>query len=313
MQPQSVLDPVSPQAGDIALLWWIMLAFGTAIVVAVLGMLAVAVARARRGHGERPLSETQSRTLVLTGGVGVPLVLLLGLLVASVQLSAPVTAIPTDALAVEVIGRQWWWEIHYHDREGQRIATTANEIRVPVGQPVRFTLRSADVIHSFWVPNLQGKTDMIPGHANTSWFEAAAPGVFRGQCAEFCGVQHARMALVVVAESAADFAAWLDGQGAPAAAPATTRRQRGEEVFFAAGCDECHAVRGTPATAVTGPDLTRVGSRLTLAAGTLPNTRGNLAGWILDPQIVKPGSGMPATDLAPDDLTALLDYLEGLR
>jgi cytochrome c oxidase subunit 2 len=190
---------------------------------------------------------------------------------------------------------------------------TANEIHVPVGRPVAIDLKSRDVIHSFWVPNLHGKMDAIPGRVTNTWLQADSPGVWRGQCAEFCGLQHAHMALTVVAHPAHEFEQWLSAQREPATQPTEEIALRGQQVFLSGPCMMCHTIRGTPALSAFGPDLTHVASRRTLAAGTIPNTRGHLAGWILDPQVIKPGTRMPPTALGSEDLQALLAYLERLR
>jgi cytochrome c oxidase subunit 2 len=184
---------------------------------------------------------------------------------------------------------------------------------VPVGRPVALELRGDDVIHSFWVPNLGVKRDMIPGHATSVLFQADAPGVYRGQCAEFCGAQHAKMGFLVVAEPPEEFAAWLDRQRDSARTPADSLARRGQEVFLASSCAMCHAVGGTPAGGRLGPNLTHVAGRRTIAAGTLPNVRGHLAGWIIDPQQIKPGARMPASAIPPADLRAILAYVESLR
>jgi cytochrome c oxidase subunit 2 len=220
---------------------------------------------------------------------------------------------PPDAIQIRVTGRQWFWDVEYRDSLPSRWATTANEIHVPVGRPVVFQLRSTDVIHSFWVPNLGVKRDMIPGQETSIWFQADTPGVYRGQCAEFCGYQHAKMSFLVVAEPPDRFAVWLDRQRDTARTPTDSLARRGQEVFLASTCVMCHAIQGTPAGSRVGPNLTHLASRRTIAAGTLPNTRGHLAGWIVDPQQIKPGVRMPPNALAPDDLQALLAYLESLR
>jgi cytochrome c oxidase subunit 2 len=220
---------------------------------------------------------------------------------------------PSDALQIRVTGRQWWWEVEYRDSVPNRWATTANEIHVPVGRPVVFELRGGDVIHSFWVPNLGVKRDMIPGQETSVWFQADSAGIYRGLCAEFCGYQHARMAFLVVAEPPEQFAAWLDRQRDTARTPADSLARRGQEVFLASSCVMCHAIGGTPAGSRVGPNLTHVAGRRTLAAGTLPNTRGHLAGWIIDPQQIKPGARMPPNAIRPQDLQALLAYLETLQ
>ncbi|HEV2706187.1 MAG TPA: c-type cytochrome, partial [Pyrinomonadaceae bacterium] len=207
----------------------------------------------------------------------------------------------------------WWWEVEYDNRNPSLNVTTANEIHIPVGRPVFFRLTSNDVIHSFWVPNLHGKTDLIPGRETTTWLRADRAGTFRGQCAEFCGHQHAHMALTVVAEAPEQFQAWYDAQLKPAREPATPAEARGREVFLTSPCVMCHKIQGTDAGGNAGPDLTHLASRPTLAAGTLENTRGHLAGWVVDSQKIKPGNRMPPNNIEPDDLQALLDYLQSLK
>ena len=216
-------------------------------------------------------------------------------------------------LPIRVIGHQWWWEVVYPDTIPQDQIETANEIHIPVGEPVVIAFESQDVIHSFWVPNLNGKRDLIPGYKTSLWLQADRAGVYRGQCAEFCGHEHAKMALVVVAQPPAEFEAWRAKQRQSQLPPTDSVAKRGEQVFLARDCVMCHAIAGTPAGGRTGPDLTHVASRATLAAGTLPNTRGNLGGWIVDPQRIKPGVLMPPNQIAPQDLQALLTYLETLK
>jgi cytochrome c oxidase subunit 2 len=191
--------------------------------------------------------------------------------------------------------------------------TTANEIHVPVGRAVEFELTSVDVIHSFWAPNFHGKKDLVPGHPTTHWFKAERAGTFRGQCAEFCGMQHAHMRFVIVSEPPAEFNAWLDAQRQSAPAPQTDAQKRGQQVFLNSSCVLCHTVQGTPARGMVGPDLTHIAGRKMLAAGTMPNTEGHLGGWIIDPQQIKPGVRMPQNQLSAADLRALLDYLESLQ
>lgn len=188
-----------------------------------------------------------------------------------------------------------------------------NDIHVPVGEPVRFRLRSDNVIHSFWVPNLQGKTDMIPGRVKETWMTAAEEGVYRGLCAEFCGLQHARMQFILVAEPGDAFRAWLEHQSRPAVETGDPALERGREAFMSAGCAGCHTIRGTAAAGQLGPDLTHIASRRRLAAATIPNTRGHLGGWITDPQSTKPGAKMPSNVFEPQQLHRLLDYLGSLR
>jgi cytochrome c oxidase subunit II len=209
-----------------------------------------------------------------------------------------------------VRGHMFWWEIEYPDHG----FTTANEVHVPVGQSVRFELESADVIHSFWVPQLHGKLDMIPGKTNVLYVVADEPGVYFGKCAEFCGQQHANMEFQLIAQPQEEFEAWLEAQAADAAEPTSELAERGREVFVGSQCALCHTIRGvSTAAAEVGPDLTHLASRQTLAARTLTNVRGNLGGWILDPQGIKPGNRMPAVNLPSEDFLALLEYLEELR
>ena len=313
---QHALDVRGPQAERIAELWWVLFAICTVVLVIVVVLAVWATFRGRRtDETEIALSTRQSTKLVLAGGVIIPTIVLIGLLVHSVAVGNAITSEPAgDALVVDVVGHQWWWEVNYPDRENvSRGFRTANELRIPVGRPVRVQLASRDVIHSFWVPNLHGKTDLIPGQSTATWLQADKPGTFRGQCAEFCGLQHAHMAFMVVAEPPERFEAWAEQQRRPAEEPASSEAARGRDVFLSNACVLCHTVRGTIALGSVAPDLTHVASRLTLAAGTLPNTRGHLAGWILNPQDIKPGNRMPPTNLEPADLHALLSFLESLK
>jgi cytochrome c oxidase subunit 2 len=318
---QSILDSAGPQAGRIESLWWVFFWVSTVVFVLVMIALVMAVVRSWRRGGERldplldPPHERERRMAKTVGGAAAATILILfGLLVASVSTGrAVLSPPPPEALGIEVVGHQWWWEIKYEDPVPSRNFTTANEIHIPVGRPVRVKTRSADVIHSFWVPNLHGKRDLIPDFPSETWLQADRPGIFRGQCAEFCGHQHANMSLVVVAEPPAAFESWRAAQLQAPPPPTTPLLRRGQEVFLALPCPTCHTIAGTPAGGKTAPDLTHLASRRTLAAGTLPNTRGHLAGWILDPQTAKPGNKMPAVALESDDLQALLGYLESLR
>jgi cytochrome c oxidase subunit 2 len=311
----SVLEPAGAQAGLIKqALWDPMFAAAAVTFVLVVGALLWALFR-RRGDAPVP-SERRERRVGVTVGVATAvtsLVLFVLLLVDSAVGRATTASPGHDALQIRVTGHQWWWEIQYRDSQAHRWATTANEIHVPVGAPVVLELRSSDVIHSFWPPNLTAKRDLIPGHENSLWLEADSAGEYRGQCAEFCGHQHARMAFLVVAQPPDSFRQWLATQRDTAATPTDSLTSRGQEVFLGSSCPMCHAVAGTPAGSRVGPDLTHLAGRRTLAAGTLPNTRGNLAGWILNPQAIKPGAKMPPNALSPDDLQALLAYLETLR
>jgi cytochrome c oxidase subunit 2 len=340
---QSALRTGGPGADHIGSLWNDLLLIGTLTTLLVVAVLGYALFRRRRadelpaeadrpadprgeyanvesgGRGREdagfPRSERSGVRWIVAGGVVFPTIVLTALLFPTLRSLAAVSPNRSDdaPVTVEVIGRQWWWEVRYLDAEPSRIAETANELRIPVGERVRIELRAADVIHSFWVPGLQGKMDMIPGRTNVTWLQADRPGIWRGQCAEYCGLQHAKMALVVVAEPPADFSRWLARQREPAAEPADSAGLAARETFLASGCVLCHAVRGTAAAANAGPDLTHIGSRLTLAAGELPNTAGHLAGWIANPQALKPGSRMPAVPLAARELHAIVSYLRSLR
>jgi cytochrome c oxidase subunit 2 len=263
-------------------------------------------------RGIAPPEPARERRLSMWVGAGTAttVVVLIGLLVVSIRTGAAVERRGAGAeVELEVIGHQWWWEVRYLGG----LVITANEIHIPTQRPVRIHLSSQDVIHSFWAPSLHGKTDLIPGKRNTIVIQADRPGVYRGQCAEFCGLAHAKMAFLVVAEDRAAFYAWLEAQRRPAAEPTSDAGRRGRDVFLRSPCTSCHAIRGTAASATNAPDLTHFGSRMGLAAGTVPNARGHVAGWIANPERVKPGAHMPPTTLEPEDLDALAAYLGELR
>lgn len=296
-------------------LWDPMYATAAVVFVLVVATLLWAAFR-RRSPAEDPVGVPIERSLTrsVATATAVTVAILFVFLVLDISVGRAVTATPgANALSIRVTGHQWWWEVQYPDSVPNNWVTTANEIHVPVGQPVVLELRSTDVIHSFWPPNLSPKRDLIPGHVNSLWFRADTPGVYRAQCAEYCGHQHAKMAMVVVAEPRDRFVRWLVQQRDTAHTPADSLGLRGQEVFLGSSCVMCHAIGGTPAGSRVGPDLTHLASRQTIAAGTLPNTRGNLAGWIVDPQGIKPGVKMPPNVLNAPDLQALLAYLESLR
>jgi cytochrome c oxidase subunit II len=309
---QSALDSAGVQAARIEQLWWLMFWVCTAVFVLVMLALAVAVVR---GGGARSTATPDS---TLTRNVTISTVLstiaLIGLLFASVLTGRALGSLSMpDPLTVQITGYQWWWSIDYQNPDPSLNVTTANELHLPVGRPVAITLKAADVIHSFWVPSLHGKTDLVPGRDNVMWLRADKPGIFRGQCAEYCGVQHAHMALTVIAEAPNDFEGWLSTQRQLARDPVSAEQARGRQIVEQGPCALCHTVRGTTAAARTAPDLTHFATRSTIGAGTVPNTRGYLAGWIADPQHIKPGNRMPPTGLASDDLQAVIAYLETLR
>lgn len=309
---QSVLHPAGAQAARIEGLWWLMFWVCAAVFAAVMIALALAVARGRTGRSADTTDATLTRSVSIS--LAVSTVALVGLLFASVLTGRALGSLdPQNALAIQITGYQWWWSVEYLNDDPSLRVTTANELHLPVGRPIVVTLKSADVIHSFWVPRLHGKTDLVPGRQNTTWLRADAPGIFRGQCAEYCGVQHAHMALTVIAEPSGQFERWLAAQRQPAPAPATPEQSHGRDVVEQGPCALCHTIRGTNAGARTAPDLTHFATRSTIGAGTAPNTTGSLAGWIVDPQHLKPGNRMPATGLSPADLQAVIAYMETLR
>ena len=318
----SVLDSVGPQAARVEALWSVFWWVSVAVTTLVLGFELVAIARSvarRRRQGDRsPLATDpmQERRIirVIVGATILTVLTLCVLLVVSVRTGDALAALADDGDPVEVkiTGHQWWWAIEYDPTTPNRV-TTANELHVPVGRTVKLQLASADVIHSFWVPNVHGKKDLIPGRQNETWIRIDEPGRYIGQCAEFCGLQHARMRIVIVAEPADEFEAWLAAQREPASAPMTDSARRGRDVFTQGTCAMCHTIVGTDAGGAVGPDLTHLASRSRIAAGMLPNTVGHRAGWILDPQHIKPGVRMPPNQLSSADLEALLAYLETLR
>jgi cytochrome c oxidase subunit 2 len=313
---QSVLSPAGIQASSIHALWLLMLSICTAVFIAVLAALLVAVVRGTRHRSEEGSTPPSERTLTRNVGVavGLTVVTLIALLVASVWAGRTVASLQaSSAVTIAIIGHQWWWEVQYEDAVPSRRVVTANELHVPTDRPVVLKVTSRDVIHSFWVPNLQGKRDLIPGYTTALWLQASRAGVFRGQCAEFCGMQHAHMAFDIVAESDKDFARWLDAMREPGRDPPDPTARKGRDIFMQARCAGCHTVRGSDAAGQIAPDLTHIASRSTLGAGSLPNTPDNLAAWIRDPQRVKPGNQMPPNPLAADDLQALVAYLETLR
>jgi cytochrome c oxidase subunit 2 len=298
---QSMLHPGSAAAHAIHELGiWIYVGGGLA--------LAVVVALTLYGAFSAP-RKVSERAWLVGGGIVFPSATLAILLGYALYVGHALSGPPQRSSDVEVTGYQWWWQVKYADG-----SVLANELRIPVGRPMEISLVSADVIHSFWVPALAGKVDMIPGHRNRIVVKADAPGIYRGQCAEFCGVQHSWMAFYVVAEPQAEYDAWLARQAAPAAEPANAFLARGRDVFLREPCAACHTVRGTAAKGELGPDLTHVGGRLSIGAGVLKNGEAALAGWIADPQHVKPGNLMPATKTLPgEELRALAAWLESLK
>jgi cytochrome c oxidase subunit 2 len=314
----SVLRPASVEAQPQA--WLIGALFGITAVVFVLTCTAVIVALMRRADaGPRPPTDgpvpgDRWRIRGVTAAV-VATAVVLAVVVAASLAAAPRHVRPggADALAVEIVGHLWWWEITYLAPPGGTPVTTANELHVPAGRPVDVYLRSADVIHSFWAPALGGKTDLVPGRPGHLRLTATRQGEFTGFCAEFCGLEHAHMRIAILVEAPEQFERWLAAEARGAAAPASPMEEEGQRVFLASPCVGCHAVRGTPASGHLGPDLTHLAARRTLAAGVVPNSVGHLAGWLVAPQDVKPGTLMPPAGLPAPELQAVVAYLAALR
>lgn len=302
------LDPAGPAAASIASLWWVMFALSAIVFAGVMAALAIGIWRRRdvsEDH-EDPLGPR----LVVIGGAIVPGLVVLGLMAYNTYITVDLEEPPTTpGYTIFVESNQWWWQVHYPDHD----FTTANEIHIPVDQSVTLRLTSDDVIHSFWVPELHGKRDMMPEHVGQVWLHADRPGTYRGQCAEFCGLQHAKMQFLVIAHEPEEFEVWLDQQQAPRPDPVDDQVIRGQQIFLEHGCGDCHAVRGSDASGAVGPDLTNVASRRELGAGTLTNTREHRADWIVSSQEFKPGNLMPPVPMPDQDLQDLLAYLETLR
>lgn len=315
--PLGYLEGYGSRAVPVTALTWGLLWISIAVVVIVTVLVLVGViVRRKPGAASAALEPARRRGEGLKWiyyGVGLSSLVLFGSLVWTVEVLAKVNSPGSDTvLTVEVTGRQWWWQVRYLDDDPQKVFVTANEIHIPVGRPVRVKLVGADVIHSFWVPKLSGKTDAIPGQTNQTWLEADRPGRYRGQCTEYCGQQHAHMGFEVVAEDAQSFDGWLAHQRSAPASAATPELAQ-QQQLFEYRCGACHAVRGTGAGGSVAPDLTHLMSRAMLAAGTLDNTPANLSGWVLNPQAIKPGTRMPNLDLSGPELGDIRAYLETLQ
>lgn len=309
----SPLDPHSPAAEHIATLWWWMLVVAGIVFLGAVAMLVLGWLR--RGKPGLPLlgeSERANTGLVVAFGIAIPIVVLVALFIVSDLVLMQETDAPQaseTAMSLTVVGHQWWWEARY---DGGEVAT-ANEIHIPARTPIALVARSADVIHSFWVPELNRKIDMIPGQANTIELYADEAGVYRGQCAEFCGLQHAHMAFRVYAEPPTRFREWLANEERPGREPSSAEARRGQRLFMENACASCHTIAGTGAQGTIGPDLTHVASRQTLAANTIENTPRNLFRWIRDPQSIKPGDKMPGLGLGAARFHAIAAYLSELK
>jgi cytochrome c oxidase subunit 2 len=313
---QSVLDPAGDQSAAILDMWHLMLVVCGLMYVLVMMMLAWAIWRVRRGAsgpGASTAGDDQAHRWLRSWSVLIVVglfVLATGSFLIDRRLAG---ADDANALKVRITASEWWWQVEYLDQNPTQTFTTANELHLPVNRATRLELRSADVIHSFWVPNLNGKTDLIPGHTNAQTVTPRRLGTLRGQCAEFCGLEHARMAMDVTVDTEAGFQKWRTSQLASAHAPATVVERTGQRVFLTRTCAMCHAIGGTDAAGHVGPDLTHLASRPRLAAGALPMEATALSQWITNPHGAKPGTNMPATDMPPDDLAALVTYLMSLK
>ena len=310
---QSTVSPRSPQTHQISVLWWWMLGAATVVFLGALGLLGLAwLRRSSPGLPVFGQREDIAQKLVLLFGIAIPLAVLVPLFGWANVYTVRRTEAPdpgTTAMTVDVIGHQWWWEVRYPGTA----AVTANEIHIPMRTRIDIVATTADVIHDFWVPQLARKVDMIPGRTNSILMYASASGVYRGQCAEFCGLQHANMGLRVVAQPADAYRAWLANMARPAPPAVTAAARTGARLFMSSQCASCHQIRGTPAAALVGPDLTHLATRATLAAAEIPNDPRDLAAWIANPQGIKPGTRMPDLGLPPASVAALVSYLDGLR
>lgn len=308
---RSALDPAGDAAERVANLYWWMIAGSVVILLLMIGLTIYAI-RARR----QPDNERKGNLLIVGGGVVLPTVVLTTLLVYGLAMLPDFTApAPAGSLKITVHGKQWWWRVRYESAAGQWVEL-ANEIRLPVNEYVEFRLESYDVNHSFWIPPLGGKLDLIPGRITRLALKPTRTGVFQGMCAEYCGMSHAFMQFPVVVLEKAEFERWLTQQAQAAVQSADAQATRGQDLFFAHACNTCHTVRGgaRPAQSAIGPDLTHVGSRLSIAAGTLPNDVASITRWVAQTHAIKPGTLMPAfTDLPPEDLRALAVYLKSLE
>ncbi|MFJ8579866.1 cytochrome c oxidase subunit II [Micromonospora sp. NPDC093277] len=303
----SALNPGGAGASRVAGLWWLLFWISMAVFVEVMALLAWALVF-RRGNVR--VRHGQPLRFVTIAGAAIPFVILVAVYGAGLHDLAALGAAPDrDAPTVEVTGHTWWWEVRYAGASG----VTANEIHIPVGERVRVRLRTDDVLHSFWVPQLMPKTDLIAGETRETWLQAERAGSYRGQCAEYCGTQHAHMAFLVVAQPRAEFDAWLTRLNAPARQPQTDAERRGEQAFVQGTCAACHSIRGTGAQGTVGPDLSNVGSRWSIGAGAVPNDAGHLGGWIANSQTVKPGNAMPPQPVEAARLPDLIAYLRSLE
>lgn len=292
------------------------LIIGITLICAVVWLLVMIVlgwALLRKRSGDSGEPRERPVTMIVGSAVAATVIIIAGLTIASFYTTRGIGLPENAALTITVRGQQWWWQVIYADANPALSFQTANEIHIPVGQDVRIQLESADVVHSFWVPSLVGKQDLVPGRSNSLLLRAERPGIYRGQCAEFCGLQHTHMAMMVIADEPADYQRWIAVQRENGVMPTDPDAAAGKLAFLSKPCAACHTVRGTRAIGTTGPDLTHVGSRQTIAAGLLETTRGSLAAWIADPQTLKPGNNMPMVPLTSVELRDISAYMESLK
>jgi cytochrome c oxidase subunit 2 len=318
---QSAVDAAGIQAERLESLWWLFFYVCGAVYMIVMVVLAAAFFRNKRAGSDiapdiAPDASRETRVqYTVKGAVAVTLVVLFIFMFVSFRTGSAISALSqADApLSIKITGSQWWWNVVYQDPIPSNNITTANELHLPVGRPVKVELQSNDVIHSIWLPNMHGKKDLIPNYPTTFYFRPDKIGTYWGQCAEFCGYQHAKMRFIVIVETPEDFEAWRTAQQTSPSPPSDPTLQRGQQIFLTSVCTQCHTVQGTTANATVGPNLTHVASRQYIAAGSLQNTRDHLRSWITDPQAIKPGIRMPMNTYSEEDLNALVSYIESLK
>lgn len=316
---QPMLAPGGPEARGLAHLGWFVLLVFSAVTLIMCGLIFWVATRRRGTLAEHAAWDAPNdKRWVVIGGFAIPATILAIIFVLTLKTMAAYplgdNEMRMPEASIAVTGHQWWWEIEYRYGSDHDRVVTANELHIPAGKPVDIELNTRDVIHSFWIPRLHGKVDLVPGFANRIRVQADQPGLFRGECGEYCGPQHAHMILLVQADSQGDFDAWLSALRNSAAEPSDPQARRGEQVFMTSACVTCHTIRGTPAHGLVGPDLTHIGARKAIAANTYPNNRGYLDAWVTHAQELKPYAQMPDIGgLSGDDLQALTHYLEGLK
>jgi len=318
---QSALDSAGIQSERLESLWWLFFYVLGTIYLIVMAVLVVALIRRRRADSATPPeiapNEGRERRMgnTIKAAVVVSAIILFTFMVISFRTGRAINTLSQAAspVSIKITGNQWWWDVQYEDINPSQNIHTANELHLPAGRPIKVELQSNDVIHSFWLPNMHGKKDLIPNYPTTFFFEADKPGIYWGQCAEFCGYEHAKMRFLVVVQTPDEFDAWVAAARQTPPPPTDPAAVRGQQIFLTSVCTQCHTVQGTTAAATVGPNLTHVASRQYIAAGSLQNTREHLASWITDPQKIKPGIRMPMNTYSDDDLNALVAYLETLK